>query len=92
MDCGGDGGRWSKAVGCCFLECNLVMCFKAVKQLVWAETWVDSKEVPEGAVVAEFIQWQLGVGAWEVGSCWVDHLPSFSLEAEHSGGSVWGEA
>ena len=59
---------------------------------MWAETWVDTREVPEGAVVAEFVQWKLSIGTWEVGARWVDHLPSFSLEAEHSGGSVGGEA
>ena len=57
VDCGGDGGQWSEAVGCCFLECDLVMCFEAVEQLVWTKAWIDSREVPEGAVVAAFIQW-----------------------------------
>ena len=30
VDCGGDGGRWSEAVGGCFLECKLAVCFEAV--------------------------------------------------------------
>ena len=59
---------------------------------MWAEAWVDAREVPEGAVVAEFVQWRLSIRSWEVSARWVDHLPSFSLEAEHAGGSVWGKA
>ena len=27
VDCGGNWGRWSESVGCCFLLCNLVVCF-----------------------------------------------------------------
>ena len=53
---------------------------------------VDAREVPEGAVVAELVQWQLSVGTWEVSARWMDHLPSLSLETEHSRGFVWGEA
>ena len=52
----------------------------------------DASEVPEGTVVAEFVHWQLSAGAWEVSARWVDHLPSLSLEAEHTRGSVWGKA
>ena len=59
---------------------------------MWAEAWVDAGEVPEGAVVAEFVHWQLSAGAWKVSARWVDHLPLLSLEEEHAGGSVWGNA
>ena len=32
------------------------------------------------------------IGARELGSSWMDHFPSFPLEAKQAGGSVWGEA
>ena len=55
MDRRSDRGRWYEAVGHCFLECDLVMGLKAVKQLVWADACIYAREVPEGAIVAEFV-------------------------------------
>ena len=32
------------------------------------------------------------IGARELGYSWMDHFPSFPLEAKQAGGSVWREA
>ena len=66
--------------------------YRAVGVCVGGEAWVDAGEVPEGAVVAEFVHWQLSAGTWKVSARLVNHLPSLSLEAEHTKGSVWGKA